>query len=373
MEPILANDFKRQWDAIREPALAAADRVGCSGWLILGREVDAFERELADSWDLPHAIGFGNCLDATELALRALDLQPGEPVLTTPLSAFATTLAIVRAGGRPVFCDVDSRGLIDLDRAEACLAKDNAPRFFVPVHLYGFPLDMARLAAIRERSGTRIIEDCAQSIGAVQGGVKAGAAGHIAVTSFYPTKNLGAMGDGGAALTRDSELDAALRSLRDYGQTEKYVHALLGSNSRLDELHAAILRDALLPRLGGFTKHRRAVAAAYRARLANPLIEIPAEPEDAECACHLFPVLAPRERRDEFLAYLRDEKIGAAIHYPMVIPDQPALIDAPAGFEVLDALENARSIADREVSLPIHPFLRDAEVDRVVEVVNAWR
>ena len=184
-----------------------------------------------------------------ELALRVLGLQPGDKVLTTPLSAFATTLAIVRAGGHPVFVDTDEQGLLDLDLADDALQQDAEIRFMVPVHLYGRCLDMGHLMDIQSRHGIPVIEDCAQALGAAHDGRPAGSVGRVATLSFYPTKNLGALGDGGALVTDDPEVAELAGRLRDYGQSAKFEHVHMGMNSRLDELHAAVLEDVFLPRL----------------------------------------------------------------------------------------------------------------------------
>src|SRR4051812_25303952 len=279
-QPILPNDFKRQWQIVEESVLGAVRRVGSSGRYILGGEVEAFEKDLAALWGKAYAIGTGNGLDALEIGLRCLGLQPGEKVLTTPLSAFATTLAIVRAGGVPVFVDVDDFGRIDLEQCRHVLAKDKSVRFLLPVHLYGFPLPLDELARLKTDFDLRIVEDCAQSIGASHGGTRAGTVGQIAATSFYPTKNLGALGDAGAILTNDPILAETARSLRNYGQSSHYVHSALGLNSRLDELHAALLRSALLPKLEEWTKARRRTAARYLERIKHPSIRLLA-PEPA--------------------------------------------------------------------------------------------
>ena len=252
-----------QWAEIREDALRAFDRVGSGGQFVLGREGREFEQALAKLWGLDHAAGVASGMDAIEIALRVLGCSPGDRVLTTPLSAFATTLAIIRTGAIPVFADTDSRGLIDLARCRELLRTKPGIRYFVPVHLYGHSLDVPELRNLREDFGLKIVEDCAQSIGADFRGEVPGSAGQLAATSFYPTKNLGAMGDGGAILTRDASLDARVRALRDYGQTAKYRHEYLGSNSRLDEVQAAFLLDACLPRFEKWTRRRREIAGAY--------------------------------------------------------------------------------------------------------------
>jgi len=367
---IRTNDFRAQWAEIGAEAAAVFAEVGASGWYILGREVEAFEAALATAWCLPHAVGVGNGLDALEIALRALELRPGDRVLTTPLSAFATTLAIVRAGGVPVFVDVDRCGLLDLDAAESALRGDPSIRCLLPVHLYGHALDLERLDRLRSEYGVRLVEDAAQAIGARWGGRPVGSAGELTATSFYPTKNLGALGDGGAVLTADAELAARARALRHYGQSSTYVHDRLGANSRLDELHAALLGRVLLPRLERWTARRRAIATHYLAELGHPEIELPEPAEGSESVWHLFPVVAPAGRRDALREHLRRSGVESGVHYPRLAPEQRALEGVP--HEVLGELRGARRFADGEVSLPIHPFLDDAEVGRVIEAVASW-
>jgi dTDP-3-amino-3,4,6-trideoxy-alpha-D-glucose transaminase len=365
------NDFRTLWDQERDRVLAAVDRVGASGWYILGQEVVQFEAALAERWGIAHAVGCGNGLDAIEVALRALGLKPGDKVLTTPLSAFATSLAIIRAGGVPVFVDVDNCGQLDLELVEAQLHGDPAIRFLVPVHLYGFPLDLARLDTLKSRFGVKIVEDCAQAIGAKSGGRRVGTVGDAAATSFYPTKNLGALGDGGAVLTASAPVAARARHLRDYGQTGKYVHDELGLNSRLDEMHAAILRDAFLPRLEEFTLRRRAIAQRYLNEIRSSDLTLLALPRDAEPVWHLFPVLV-KGAREHLQAHLADSGIASGIHYPKLIPSQGALaaLGTPT---VRSGLVRAQMFADHELSLPIHPFLTEAEVGRVIEACDTWR
>ena len=286
---ILLNDFQRQWADTRADVLDATERVGASGWYILGKNVESFERALAASFDRAFAVGCASGLDAIEIALRALGLRPGDKVLTTPLSAFATTLAILRAGGVPVFVDVDDHGLIDLARCEERLATGDI-RAFVPVHLYGQPLPLPRLAELQARFAVALVEDCAQSALARFRGRSAGTVGAIAATSFYPTKNLGALGDGGALLTDDPALRDRCASLRNYGQTARYQHDELGLNSRLDELQAAILAQAFLPRLPAWTERRRRDRATLPRRHPPPP-RAPRRPRPRR-----RPVLAPLPR-----------------------------------------------------------------------------
>jgi dTDP-3-amino-3,4,6-trideoxy-alpha-D-glucose transaminase len=371
LKPILANDFRTQWAQLRSSVLAAVERVGESGRLILGPEVRAFEAELARSWGLQFCVGCASGLDALEIALRCAGLRPGDGVLTTPLSAFATTLAVIRAGGAPCFVDVDAAGQLDLELAERALESHPEIRFMVPVHLFGHALDLRRLEELRDRFELRIVEDCAQAVGAKSRGAPVGSVGELCATSFYPTKNLGCMGDGGAILTGSEDLAGRARCLRDYGQTGKYEHLHLGLNSRLDELQAAILRDGLLPHLGAFTRRRREIAERYRAEIRNQSLEVPPPPAGSESVWHLFPVLVSGDR-GSFQVHLGGDGIGSGVHYPKLIPEQPALRGVDAA-RLLSPLPRARAFTLREVSLPIHPFLTEREVERVVASCNSWR
>lgn len=366
------NDFKRQWADVRTDAVSAFDDLGASGWYILGHEVQQFESALAAYWRLPHAIGVASGLDAIEIALKVLGCRAGDKVLTTPLSAFATTLAIVKIGALPVFCDVDEFGLLDLELAAETLAADESIRYFVPVHLYGHALNLPQLQGLQNRFHLAIVEDCAQSIGASFDGILAGHVGALAATSFYPTKNLGALGDGGAILARSEEHDRIARSLRDYGQVNKYQHELIGYNSRLDELQAAILRRVGLARLDDWTARRKHISSEYMAGIRNESVRVPGAPSQSESCWHLFPVLVDPNLRDDFLAHLSRNGIGAGIHYPATIPDQKAMTKAEFKISA-GGLERARSFCRSEVSLPVHPYLTDDEVSTVINVINRWR
>jgi dTDP-4-amino-4,6-dideoxygalactose transaminase len=368
---VLLNDFKRQWAEVNADVMDAVRRTGESGWYILGTEVAAFERELASYWGRRFCVGVANGLDAIEIGLRAMHCKPGDKVLMSPISAFATALAAVKIGAVPVFVDSDAGGLVDLDLVAETLNNDSSIRVFVPVHLFGQPLDMSALASLRDRFGVHILEDCAQSIGASFDGKATGTAGECAATSFYPTKNLGAFGDGGALLTDSEETATAARQFRDYGQSAKYKHSVIGYNSRLDELHAAILRSALLPRLNAWTESRRRVAAAYLKGIRNPLLTLPVLPSEAKSCWHLFPVLVPAGRKQEFMQHLADKGISSGEHYPSVLADQPALREV--AFEERVLCSQARDFCSREVSLPIHPQLTDDEIGTVIEACNYWR
>jgi dTDP-3-amino-3,4,6-trideoxy-alpha-D-glucose transaminase len=369
---ILQNDFKRQWEVVQDAVTGAVHRVGASGSYILGEEVRRFEEKLAHFWGVAHAVGVGNGMDAIEIGLRCLDVRAGDKVLTTSLSAFATTLAIIRAGAIPVFVDVDHLGRIDLGQCRDVLKRNRAIRFLVPVHLYGFPLDLADLAALRDEFDLRIVEDCAQAIGASSSGIGVGTIGQVAATSFYPTKNLGTMGDGGAVLTNSGDIAARARVLRNYGQSEHYLHAEAGLNSRLDELHAAILHDAFAPNLQKWTEARRRTADAYLNEIKHPAIELPFPAANLNCAWHLFPARVAPADRDNFRHYLRAADVGTGVHYPRIIPDQPALQQTGL-YEVAVEPLNARRWAESEISLPIHSMLDDGEVRAVIDACNAWK
>ena len=366
---IIQNDFGRQWKTVASDVLTAVERVGASGRYILGKEVESFERALAQSWGLRHAIGVGNGMDALEIALRCLDIRAGEKVLTTPFSAFATTLAILRAGGLPVFVDVDDNGNLDLDQAREALTRDRSIRFLLPVHLYGNPLDLEKLAALKNDLELLVVEDCAQAIGAKFDGRSVGTVGQATATSFYPTKNLGTPGDGGALLTNDDRIATRARMLRNYGQSSLYAHDERGLNSRLDELQAAILFDALLPNLPAWTQKRRAIAARYRAEICNPALRILMIPEAAEPVWHIFPAFT--DQRDRLREHLREAEVESGVHYPRLISDQAA-VAASGTCEIAAEPVNARRLAASQLSLPVHPFLRNDELERVILACNEF-
>jgi len=279
-------------------------------------------------------------------------------------------LAIVKMGGIPVFPDCDDDGIIDLEQCREILTVRPEIRFFVPVHLYGHSLDLTALRSIRDESGPRIVEDCAQSILATHCDTATGSIGQMAATSFYPTKNLGAMGDGGAILTGDDDLAARARCLRDYGQARKYEHTEIGYNSRLDELQAALLRRVQLPRLGRWTERRREVAAQYLTGIRHNGIRPMGPPRDSHSCWHLFPVRVDAARKRDFLAWLKSRGIAGGEHYPIIIPDQAAM--RCIAHEVIGDCCRARLVARSQVSLPVHPYLKEEEIGRVIDACNQW-
>jgi len=338
---------------------AAIDRVVARGWFVLGPELDAFEHEFAAACGAREAVGVGTGTDALALALRAIGVGPGDEVITSPLSAAYSALAIMMAGARPVFADIDPvRLTLDPRAAEAAIGPRT--RAVMPVHIYGQPADMPALAAIAERHHLALVEDCCQAHAATCGGRPVGSFGVAAAYSFYPTKNLGALGDGGAVTTSDRAMAAHLRRLRNGGQTDRYHHGEFGVNSRLDEMQAAILRARLawLPR---WTAERRALAARYRARLAGGPVVVPDEC-DAGHVYHLFPVLSAT--RDALQAHLKSRDVETLIHYPVPIPRQPALVsEHPAQCATTDR------VCAEVLSLPLHPGLTARAIDEVSEAL----
>jgi dTDP-4-amino-4,6-dideoxygalactose transaminase len=341
---------------------AAMTRVIDRGWFVLGPEVDGFEEEFAALSGATHAVGTGNGTDAIAIALRALDVGPGDEVVTTPLSAAYTALAVVMTGARPVFADVDPERLT-LDPAAAERAITPRTKALLPVHLYGQPADMTALAALARRHGLALVEDCCQAHLATCEGQPVGTYGVAGAFSFYPTKNLGALGDGGAVITRDAALAERMRRLRNGGQTDRYHHVELGVNSRLDELQAAVLR-ARLPRLRARTEMRRALAAEYRRRLADTRVNVPLE-LDSGHVYHLFSIRTTQ--RSALQAHLRSAGIDTLVHYPLAIPRQPAFASTqPADCPV------ANRAAEEVLSLPLYPGLSLADVGAVADAVRSF-
>jgi dTDP-4-amino-4,6-dideoxygalactose transaminase len=341
---------------------AAIDRVIARGWFVLGPELEAFEQAFAAACGASHAVGVGTGTDALALALRASGIGPGDEVITTPLSAAYSALAIMMTGARPVFADIDPDRLT-LDPAAAAAAVTPRTKALLPVHLYGQPADMPALMRIASRHGLTVIEDCCQAHMATCEGTPVGSFGAAGAFSFYPTKNLGALGDGGAIATNDAALAARLRRLRNGGQTDRYHHGEFGVNSRLDEMQAAILhaRLAWLPR---WTAERRTLAAAYRRRLSGAAVAVPAE-HDAGHVYHLFPVLS--RQRDALQSHLRARGVETLIHYPLPIPRQPALASQqPAECPVADR------VCAEVLSLPLHPGLTERSVEEVAAALVAF-
>ena len=358
-------DFQAHVQAIRGELDAAWARVLDSGWFILGPEGEAFERELAEALGSHDAVAVANGTDALALALRALGVGPGDEVVTTSISAAFTGLAVLMAGARPVFVDVDPLTL-NLDPEAVSRALTPRTRAIVPVHLYGHPAAMDPILALAGERGLAVLEDACQAHGAVYDGRPVGTlAGErgIGALSFYPTKNLGGLGDGGAVLVNDPGLASRLRQLRNGGQSDRYRHEVAGVNSRLDEVQAALLRVGLR-HLRTWTERRRALAAFYTRELEGAGVEILREQPYARAVFHLFVVRHPR--RDALMAALRERGVGTLIHYPVPLHLQPAF--ASLGGRDLPVAEKA---AGEILSLPLYAELTDEQARFVVEAVRA--
>ena len=365
---ISLQSFSRYWDVLKNDVNHAVNSFGESGYYILGKNVAEFEKNLAILFNAKYAVGCAYGLDAIEISLRVLGLNPGDKVLTTPLSAFATTLAIVKAGGVPVFVDTDMNGLIDLELAREALTKHQDIKWFVPVHLYGHCLNLDKLKKLKEDFNLKIVEDCAQSILATWNNQSCGTVGECAATSFYPTKNLGCFGDGGALLTSIRTIENKAKNLRDYGQTAKYEHTFIGMNSRLDEMQAAIMNAACLPKLLEWTEKRRSIAKKYLHNIDNTLIKLPTYAKESNSVWHIFHVLV--EDRTRFMEYLSQKGIQVSIHYPKLIHKQDAINDV--AFELYGGTKIAEYITNCEVSLPLNPFMTEDEISYIINICNKF-
>ncbi|HKA50688.1 MAG TPA: DegT/DnrJ/EryC1/StrS family aminotransferase [Candidatus Dormibacteraeota bacterium] len=366
-------DLQAQYRTIDNEVMAAVDRVLKSGQFVLGPETDAFEHELASHSQAAHAVGTSSGTSALHLALLAAGVGPGDEVITVPFTFVATVAAIEYAGARPVLVDIAADSFT-MNPALVEAAITPRTRAIVPVHLYGQPADMSPLLEIASRHGLKLIEDACQAHGAEHEGRRVGALGDAGCFSFYPGKNLGAYGEGGAVVTNDAELARTVRTLRHWGQVSRYVHELKGFNYRLHELQAAILR-VKLRHLDDWTEGRRAHARRYDQLLAG-VVRTPVELPYARHVYHVYVIRS--DERESLARALEAEGIHTGVHYPVPVHLQPAWADlgyAPGSFPVSEQ-------AAREVlSLPMYPELPAHELERVAELVAthsshrepAWR
>ena len=363
---ILMNDFKAEPAELREAMLAAAQRVFESGWYVLGAEVESFERQWAEVCGTCRGVGVANGMDAIEIGLRALGVGPGDEVITTPMTAFATVLAILRAGATPVLADIDPETAL-LAPASVLRCLTPRTRALVLVHLYGQVRAMQQWLALCSGAGIALVEDCAQAHYAALAGRTAGSFGAVGAYSFYPTKNLGAAGDAGMLVTHDDALALRAIQLRNYGQSERYHHPVIGLNSRLDEIHAAMLA-ARLPWMAGFNARRQAIAAAYRAGLRNAPVRLLAEAEESAAHVHhLFVVTC--DRRDALQSHLSARGVQTLIHYPIPVHLQSSCTALQRDPRGLIASERHAVTC---LSLPCHPQLTDEELAQVIDAVNGF-
>ena len=343
----------------------ALKRVMDSGWYILGEEVTAFESEFSAYTGVEFGVGVGSGTEALHLALAACNIGSGDEVITVSHTAVATVAAIEQAGAIPVFVDIES-DFFTMDPRKIAVAITPKTKAIIPVHLYGQPVDLDPILKISKKYGLRMIEDCAQAHGAAYKNKRVGSYGDLACFSFYPTKNLGALGDGGMVVTDHPELAQRLRLLREYGWAERFISHFPGFNSRLDEVQAAILRTKLRY-LDQDNMARRRIAMMYRSGLSGSEITLPTCRPDVNHVYHLFVVRVPR--RDALKAYLKNKNIAASIHYPVPVHLQPAYQGRLPGRDRLLETEQA---AAEVLSLPIYPELSMTEVQAVIEAVRTF-
>ena len=348
---------------LRSEVGAAEQRVIDSGWYVGGPELEVFEQEYAAYCQADHCVGVGNGLDALTLALRAMDVGPGDEVIVAANGYIATLLAVSMTGANPVLVEPDpSTHNLDSTRVEAAITPRT--RVILPTHLYGQPADLDALLAIARAHGLRLLEDGAQAHGSRYKGRRVGAHGDAVTWSFYPSKNLGALGDGGAVTTKDAALAKRIRTLGNYGSATRYVNVERGVNSRLDPLQAAVLRAKLL-HLDEWNDRRRAIARRYLAAFAGMGIGLPQVPEWADPVWHLFVVTLTD--RDSVQTRLREAGIETLIHYPIPPHRQQAYADL--GF-LAGSFPIAEQLASQVLSLPIGPQMSDAEVEWVIAAVR---
>ena len=359
-------DLKSQYESIGAEIEDAIKRVLQSQQFILGPEVAEFEKELASYCRVPHAVGCASGSDAILLGLMACDVKPGDEVITTPFTFFATAGAIVRLGAVPVFVDID-RSTFNLDPQKVERAITKRTKAIMPVHLYGQCVEMDSINEVAKRYGLAVIEDAAQAIGAEYKGERAGGLGTLAAFSFYPSKNLGCAGDGGALTTDDLEIAQKLKSLRAHGAKKKYYHEVVGINSRLDSLQAAILRTKF-SRLDGWATKRRANAQRYRSLfeetslIKNNDVRMP---DESSSGVHVYNQFVIRARsRDDLRGYLSDRGISTEIYYPVPLHLQECFKNL--GYEVGD-LPESESAAREALAIPIYPELDDKAQEYIVD------
>jgi dTDP-4-amino-4,6-dideoxygalactose transaminase len=370
LEPIPQTNPRANYLAHKQAIGDAIARVLESGWYILGGEVAAFEKEFAAYLGVKHAVGVASGTDALHLSLRACGVGPGDLVATVSHTAVATAAAIILCNATPVFVDISPESYtMDPDRLEDTIRRFPGKRLkaVVPVHLYGHPADMDAILEIARRHDLRVVEDCAQSHGALFRGKRTGAIGHLGAFSFYPTKNLGALGDGGMVATDDPDLAEKVRLIREYGWKERYVSAMDGCNSRLDELQAAVLR-VKLQHLDAENESRRKVASMYHSLLADTGVVVPKTGRDSTHVYHQYVIRTPG--RDELRMYLRGKGIGTLVHYPFPVHLQPAY---KGRSPVATPLTETEEAAGEILSLPMFPELKEEDARAVAREIRGWR
>lgn len=361
-------DLSEQYSTMRDDIIKALDEVMSSSQFILGSHVKQIEASVAEFVNAKHGIGVANGSDAIHIALDACGVKQGDEVITTPFTFFATAGAIARAGATPVFVDIDPV-TFNIDPAKIEEAITERTKAIIPVHLYGQSADMDPILEIAKKHGLAVVEDAAQAIGAEYKGKKVGEMGDATTYSFFPTKNLGAYGDGGMVVTNDAELAEKMRIIRVHGSKPKYYHQVLGYNSRLDEMQAAIL-NIKLPHLGKWGENRRERAAYYTEKLNEKLSEYITTPKEVEGNYHVFHQYTLRvEKRDELQAFLKENGVASMIYYPVPLHIQPVF--ANLGYKEGD-FPISEKAAKEALSLPMFPELKQEQQDYVIETIEKF-
>lgn len=357
------NDFKKAYADKKNEVDFAIKKVLNSGYFILGKEVGEFEKKFASYVGTKYGIGVANGLETLQISLMALNIGPGDEVITTPHSAVATTLAIKAVGAKPVFVDTDSFYHIDVKKIEKVITKKT--KAIIPVHLYGQSADIKKIIAIARKHKLEVVEDCAQAHGAECSGKKVGTFGKLGCFSFYPTKNLGGYGDGGMIVTNNKKIAEKCKMIRNYGQKNRYEHVIYGLNSRLDELQASVL-NILLPYLDKENAKRIEIAKTYKKELSDlKEIKLPEERVDCKHVYHLFVI--ETEQRDKLQKYLKENGVDTLIHYPIPIHKQKCF---PEFNKIkLGVTENK---AKKILSIPCHPFLEKREVIYTANLIKSF-
>lgn len=357
--------LKRQYDLFAAEYEEAGLRAMRSGWYIMGNELEAFEQQFAAYHGMKYCIGVNSGLDALVLAVRALDIGQGDEVIVPANTYIASILGVTENGATPVFVEPDEFYCLDADRVETAIT--DRTKAILPVNLYGQAADLIKICDIAKRHNLYVIEDCAQSHGASLNGKLTGTYSTISCFSFYPTKPLGALGDSGALLTNDSVLADKVRKLRNYGSGVKYVNELTGTNSRLDEIQAAVLQVGL-SHLNEGNEYRRRIAERYLAEINNPLVDLPKSRANVYHVYHVFALRC--QKRDSLQRHLLDCGVQTLIHYP--IPPHMQQCYAYLGYKEGD-FTISESYAGQELSLPIYVGMPDEEVTQVIDAVNSFR
>lgn len=363
-------DLHRQYAPLKKQVFASWERLYDAGSFILGKEVESFEKEIAEYLGVKHALGVNSGTDALTIALKALGLKPGDKVLTSPFTFFGTVSAIANAGVEPVFADICPETFnIDPKAVEEKISKDKRIRAVMPIHLYGYPANMNALTEIARAHGVYVVEDAAQAVGTRCGERRVGGFGDFATFSFYPTKNLGALGDAGLIATNNERFYEAAKLLRNHGAAKTYHHDVLGGNYRIDALQAAALR-VFLPHLDSWIEKRRKIANYFNSRLATRRDLFDVRPLPEYHTYHQYTVRVLHGARDSVKAYLQERGIASMVYYPIPCHKQKALEVFGRRDESYPHTEKA---TQEVLSLPIFPEMTKEEMEQVADTLLSWK